>query len=327
LTGAGSIKFIPLAAESLGVRSMCTYVETPDFKVLIDAGASLGFRFRLLPHPREYEALVKCREKIVECAGKVEVVTISHYHFDHVTPTYTDYTWNFSSLEVARQIYGGKIVLAKDFRSDVNASQRRRGWIFRKTVEDSVEGFKVADGEAFTFGETKLKFSKPVFHGEVDTPLGWVLMLTVEHGDDMVMHASDVQGPISDETLKAILKVKPRLVYVGGPPLYLADFRVKRSVVNHGLQNIAKLVEDIDTVIIDHHLLRAEGWRESLQPVFKVAEEKGHEIMTAAEFLGLDNNLLEYRRRKLYEVEPPSSDFIRWTKLPKQTRRKTIPQI
>ena len=40
-----SIRFIPLAAESLGVRSMCTYAETSDIKVLIDPGASLCNRF------------------------------------------------------------------------------------------------------------------------------------------------------------------------------------------------------------------------------------------------------------------------------------------
>ena len=31
------IHLVPLAAESFGVRSMCTYVETPDVKVLLDA--------------------------------------------------------------------------------------------------------------------------------------------------------------------------------------------------------------------------------------------------------------------------------------------------
>jgi len=37
-----NIKVVPVAFESLGVRSMCTYVETPEIKVLLDAGVSLS---------------------------------------------------------------------------------------------------------------------------------------------------------------------------------------------------------------------------------------------------------------------------------------------
>ncbi len=36
------IKVVPLAAESLGVRSMCTFVETSDVKILFNAGIALG---------------------------------------------------------------------------------------------------------------------------------------------------------------------------------------------------------------------------------------------------------------------------------------------
>ena len=83
------IRVVPLAAESLGVRSMCTYVETPDVRILLDAGASLGpSRFGFPPHPREYEAMATCRERISKAAEKAELVTLSHYHFDHHTPSY-----------------------------------------------------------------------------------------------------------------------------------------------------------------------------------------------------------------------------------------------
>ena len=126
------IRFIPLAAESLGVRSMCTYVETPDITVLIDPGVSLGQRFGLLPHPREYRAITDCRARIRDFASKAEVITISHYHFDHITPAYTDYVWNLSNFDVARQIYTNKTILAKDTRASINPSQRRRGWMLKK---------------------------------------------------------------------------------------------------------------------------------------------------------------------------------------------------
>ena len=91
----------PLAAESLGVRSMCTYIQTPDIKILVDPGVSLGPRSGLFPHPREYVCLKKCRENIARYSDEADVVTISHYPFDHCTPTFTDYVWNFSDLHVA----------------------------------------------------------------------------------------------------------------------------------------------------------------------------------------------------------------------------------
>jgi len=47
-----NIRVVPLAEESFGVRSMCTYVETPDVRVLLDAGVSLGpNRFGFPPYP------------------------------------------------------------------------------------------------------------------------------------------------------------------------------------------------------------------------------------------------------------------------------------
>lgn len=321
------IRFIPLAAESLGVRSMCTYVETPDVKVLIDPGVSLGQRFRLLPHPLEYKAIMDCRTRISRFASKAEVVTISHYHFDHSTPTYTDYVWNFSSFDIAKQIYADKIILAKDARASINASQRRRGWMLKKMVGDLVKAFEVADGKTFLFGKTKLKFSKPVFHGEENTPLGWVLMLTIEYEGEKVTHASDVQGPILDETLETILSEFSKLVYVGGPPLYLMDYRVKANIVKQGLENLSKLVERVPTVILDHHLLRAEAWRESLRSVFEVAGRVDHRVMTVAEFLGEPNNFLEFRRRELYEAEKPSENFMKWSSLPALKQKEIMPPI
>ncbi len=92
-----NIKVTPLAAESFGVRSMCTLVETPDVTVLLDAGVSLcPYRFHLPPHPIEFQTIARLRQKIAEAADKASVVTISHYHFDHHTPSYEDWVVNWT---------------------------------------------------------------------------------------------------------------------------------------------------------------------------------------------------------------------------------------
>lgn len=322
-----SISVIPLAFESFGVRSMCTYVETPDLEILVDAGVSLGQRFGLLPHPKEYQARKECRRRVAEAADKATIVTISHWHFDHHTPNYTDTVWTGSDVEVARQIYQDKIILAKDIRQSINFSQRRRGWIFHKFAEKIAKRIEVADGKVFEFGETKLKFSDPVFHGEEDAALGWVLMLSIEYDGERVAYTSDVQGPIFDETRELILRDTPSLIIMGGPPLYLAGFKVSEEKINHSLENLLKVAKNVPVMILDHHLLRAENWRSFSKPLFRTAKKFGHKVLTAAEYAGKQNNLLEFKRRKLYETEPPSESFLKWTRLPRIKQKQMPPPI
>jgi len=322
-----NIKVIPIADESFGVRSMCTYIETPDVKILIDPGVSLGQRFALLPHMREYKAIKECRERISGFAEKSEVLTISHYHLDHYTPTFTDFTWNWSGIDVAREVYQDKIVLAKAIRSDIDVGQRRRGWMLQKTAGSFMKRFGEADGKSFSFGDTRLSFSKPVFHGEESTPLGWVLILSVECEDEKVVHASDVQGPVLDSTREIILSEKPQIVCVGGPPLYLADFRVSRQSLKEGMENLSRLAGIIPVTVIEHHLLRDRGWREFSKSAFDAAEKAKHVALTAAEFIGEPNNFLEYRRRELYMEDPPDEGFIKWTKLSREKQRREPPPL
>ena len=322
------IKVTPLAEESYGVRSMCTFVETADTKILLDAGASLApKRLGYPPHPREYLALSECRKKIIEKAEKADIITISHYHFDHHTPSYTDWFTNWSSAEAAKKIYEGKLVLAKSYRSMVNASQRRRGWMFKKTGGSHAKTLETADGRAFQFGETKLRFSEPVFHGTEKSELGWLVMATIQFADEKVVFTSDVQGPMHTPTLDKILAEKPQLVIVGGPPTYLAGFRIKEENIQTGMQNLKRLAENVPTTILEHHMLRDENWRSLAQHIFDAANDLGHKVLTAAEYNGAKNNFLEFRRRQLFEKEPPNSDFEKWMKQPLQKRKLSKPPI
>jgi predicted metallo-beta-lactamase superfamily hydrolase len=322
------IKISPIAEESLGIRSMCTYVETLDTKMLLDAGCSLASkRLGYVPHPKEYLILEDCRKKINKMAEKAEIITISHYHFDHHTPSYTDWFTNWSNAEIAKKIYNKKIVLAKSYRSMVNPSQRRRGWMFKKTAGSFAKKLETADGKTFQFGDTKIKFSEPVFHGTEESDLGWVLMTTIEFEDEKVLFASDVQGPMYVPTLDKILSEEPQLVIVGGPPTYLTGLRVKEEDIELSLQNLKWLVENIPTTILEHHIFRDENWETFTQPIFDAASEAGNKIFTAAQFLGIKNNFMEFRRKELFETEPPSIEFEKWIKLPLEKRKLIQPPI
>jgi predicted metallo-beta-lactamase superfamily hydrolase len=322
-----NFKVVPLAEESFGVRSMCTFVETPDVRILLDAGVSLGpIRFGLSPHPKEYEALAECRKRVAEAAEKAEVVTISHYHFDHHTPSYTDWFVHGSSEEVARQIYEDKLVLAKSYKDKVNFSQRRRGWIFSKTAGKTARKLEFADGKTYNFGQTSLRFSEPVFHGPGNSQLGWLLMVTIKHEDERFVFTSDVQGPMYAPTLPIILEEKPQLVMIGGPPVYLEGL-VKQEDIQAGMQNLADLVSDVPITVVGHHLLRTENWLEASAPVLAAASTNGRSVVTAAQFVNKENNFLESKRKQLFEIEPPSNEFKRWMKLPLEKRRLLKPPL
>lgn len=322
------IKVVPLAAESFGVRSMCTYVETADVRILLDAGVSLApSRFGLPPHPKEYEALMECRRQIAEAAEKADVVTLSHYHFDHHTPSYTDWLCNWSSAEIARQIYEGKIILAKSYKDKVNFSQRRRGWMFSKTGGKYAKKVETADGKTFEFGDTTLKFSEPVFHGPTNSPLGWVLMAIIECDDERILFASDVQGPMHNGTLDIILAQKPELIIIGGPPTYLAWTKIEEEQLEQGMKNLETIVKNVAITVLEHHILRDEKWLEHFQQIFNEATKTGHKVVTAAKYMQRENNLLEFRRKYLFEAEPPNSQFEKWMKLPLLERKLVKPPI
>jgi predicted metallo-beta-lactamase superfamily hydrolase len=309
------IKVTPLAAESFGVRSMCTLVETSDVRVLLDAGVSLPpNRFGLPPHPVEFQTISRLRGRISEAADKAEVVTISHYHFDHHTPSYEDWLVNWTEAnETARQIYEGKRVLMKNPRENINPSQRHRAWMFQKTSGKHAKTLEPADAKTFTFGAgTVMRFSEPVTHGPENAALGWVVMVEINHEGERFVFAPDVQGPMSSRALELIKAAEPDVVMVGGPPFYLGGFKVDEAQLQHGLRNLTSLAETVPLTIMEHHALRDETWQQRTSQVFEAAEKAGNEVKTAAEFAGLENVFLESRRRKLYEEMPPSKEFVKW---------------
>ena len=309
------IKVTPLAAESFGVRSMCTLVETPEVKVLLDAGISLcPNRFGLPPHPIEYKTIARLRTRIAEAADKAEAVTISHYHFDHHTPSYEDWLVNWTEAgETARQIYEGKRVFLKNPREKINPSQRQRAWMFQKTGGRHAKTLETTDGKVFTFGkETILRFSEPVTHGPDNTALGWVIMAEVEYGGERFMFAPDVQGPMSARALELIQAAKPDVVMVGGPPFYLGGFKVDEAQLQQGLMNLTSLAMTVPLTILEHHALRDEAWQQKTRLVFEAASKAGNMVETAAEFAGEENVFLELRRKQLYEENPPSREFEKW---------------
>ena len=111
------LQFSLIWFDSLGAKSTCTLVETPDTKVLIDPGAAImqpGFPASM---EKKIYWLEKARRAIKKASKKAEIIIISHYHYDH----FTDFN---------KTIYNGKLVLAKNPNEYINDSQRKRAESF-----------------------------------------------------------------------------------------------------------------------------------------------------------------------------------------------------
>ncbi|MGH7267337.1 MAG: MBL fold metallo-hydrolase [Candidatus Rokuibacteriota bacterium] len=274
------MRVIPLAAESLGVRSMATYVEAGDLRLLIDPGATVSpKRYGLDPTPEEAEALKRALDRIEGYARRASLITVSHYHADH--------------YREEPDVYAGRRVWAKDPRRMTDAPQGARGRRFWRALEGHAR-VDTAEGRVEELGGVRVKLSPPLAHGHEAAGFGFVVAVTVDDGTRFV-HAADVQGPASAVATAYLLRERPDLLYLSGPPTYL-EARVGRDVVRRGVENLLRIVNETGCrVIVDHHALRDRRYRERLGPAFETGR-----VVTAAEFLGRRDECLEAHRPDLW---------------------------
>lgn len=288
-----SMRITPLSADSLGARGMATLVETGDAALLIDPAVALGpLRYGLPPHPREYGAMDGQWGSIVKALERCDAIVVSHYHYDHHNP---------DEVEVLR----GKRLFVKHPTESINRSQRERAAFFLKAVEGVAGSVEFCDGREFAIGKTRVSFSPPVPHGPT-SHLGFVVETLVADGDDRFLHTSDIEGPCLPEHAEFILKSSPRVLFCDGPMTYLLGYRYSTESLDASCVFLSDIVNrtDIEHVALGHHLLRDPGWKERLRPVFAAAGKRGVQVGTMASFAGKREDLLEARRRELFEKSP-----------------------
>ena len=290
------MKITPLAFESLGVRSMATLIET-DQKILIDPGTSLASkRFGLPPWKTEFDALHETRASIQEHAKSVDIITISHYHYDHYTPfslgRYLD-----SSPQYATEIYQDKKLFIKNPESNINKSQQGRARKLLKNLKDINRDITYSDGNSFELGDTQINFSPALPHGSQGSKLGFIVATTILFKDKTVMHASDVQGPIYDETKNYILNENPDTLILSGPPIYLLGFALSKMDIESARSNLIDLCREIPLVVMDHHLLRGLHCFDFIE---SVRRETGNKLLVASELISEKPKLLEAHRKEFY---------------------------
>ncbi len=285
-----------IAADSMGVRSLATFIDMCGIPVGVDLGAALApRRFRLPPHPLERRRLEESLDTIKRFIRESSIIIVTHYHYDHY-------------VRDEPEVYWGRRLIVKSIDRDINWSQRLRGYMFLKK-SGLIDRAHVAQGDSQTFKFDKLtiEVSKPVWHGEPGSRVGKVLMVRVLCEDTSIIFTSDVQGPADPEAigiLRSWSRPKPTLVILGGPPTYFSGTVVSEDSIRKGLEGLEVIVRDVrpSTLVVDHHLLRDISYLKYLERPMRVASELGVKLITAAEYEGRPVEQLEARRRELWRL-------------------------
>ncbi len=109
----GMISFKPIWFDSLGAKSLCTLVKTPDVSVLIDPGVAVMHPSFPASWAKKLYWAAQGMRAIKKASRKADIIIISHYHYDH----FTDFD---------RGLYKNKLLLVKNPNDHINDSQRGR---------------------------------------------------------------------------------------------------------------------------------------------------------------------------------------------------------
>ena len=107
------MRVMPLAADSLGARSMATYVEAGALRLLIDPGVTWRRAGTASPRPRRRRRGAGPRASGSGYAVRATHVAVSHFRADH--------------FRTDASLYAGRRVWAKDPRRAIDRHQASQG--------------------------------------------------------------------------------------------------------------------------------------------------------------------------------------------------------
>ena len=285
-----------MATESLGVRGLCCTVVLGNRKILIDPGIALGWsRHGFLPHPFQIAVGVELRERIVAEMQDATDVVFSHFHGDHC-PLLNPNPYQLGIDRIMHSLNHCQI-WAKNTETCMQVQWKRKDDL------SDIPGVALQNAEGQTVGP--LAFSIAVPHGNTGGTSNTVMMTKITEGSESFVHASDIQL-LDDYTVDLIVEWRPDVVLVSGPPLYhfnSSSFQMQRE---RAWMNAVRLSEHVETLIIDHHLLRSEEGMEWLESLKRAVS---HKVLCAAEFMEKPPLLLEAWREDLYRWLPVAEDW------------------
>lgn len=349
-----SFEFKPIMFDSLGAKSSCCWIQTPDIKILLEPGiAALQPSFPA-SNAKKGRWAREGKKKIKRYAKKADLLTITHYHYDHYMPKdiplYKNKTilaknpnqWINDSqrsraVEFYRRVckkYLGKKLSSllrppgkqkyqdpyeklekaknKDFgdyqarREELLGKWRKRfwgrvkKWKGYKRIPKLKNGVRVnwIDGRTFKFGHTKIRFSRPMFHGIEYSRVGWVCPIVIEYlrgGKKKLVYSSDLDGPTIEDYADWIIGEHPDILILDGPATYMFGYTINRINLNRAIDNAVRIIKNTnpELIIYDHHLARGEKFKQRTKKVWKAAKKEGKRVITAATYLDKKTKVLE----------------------------------
>lgn len=278
-----------IGAESLGVRGLCCQITLPDRRIVIDPGVALGYvRHKLLPYPLQVAVGCNVRDRILAALSDADEVVFSHFHGDHIPLAHANpYQLSLSALPSRFKHLQGWCPSDRD----LSAKMHQRYLDLRQLLGERLQ---MAEGER----HGAMTFSQAFPHGDANSAMGTVMMTRVDMGSRVFVHASDIQL-LNDAAVDQILRWQPDIVLAAGPPLYLE--RLNENERACAWQNALRLAQNIEVLILDHHMMRSE---EGLEWLDRLSDKVGRPVMCAADFMQRPRLMLEADRARLYEAMP-----------------------
>jgi len=133
-----------------------------------------------------------------------------------------------------------------------------------------------------------------------------VVEVSIACGGEKLVFTSDVEGPSVDAQVEFIVQENPDIVILDGPMTYMLGFRYSRKSLELSIANMKRIIKEtaVKTILVEHHFMRDLKYRERIAEVYEYAAEKEVNVMSAAEYLGREVEMLEARRRELYASKP-----------------------
>jgi len=278
------MEITPLAADSLGVRSMATLVEAGGVRVMVDPGATLAeTRYGLPPTAEERQSLEGAVSAIVGAMCQVDAVVVTHYHEDHIN--LLPYVLSTTAVYL---------------KTPATPQERRYAQDLFPRLQRTGRSFALVDGTTVGLRDTSLTFSKPLPHGKAGCKAGSVMAVAIKAQDGCFIHGSDVQGPLAGQAFAWFLQQRPDVLYLSGAPthkLYYRDEQESETFTFGDLrsakQNLRTLIKYTGCqVILDHYAARDRNFHRLHEDLLAT----GH-VQSAAGYLGLPERPLEAARR------------------------------
>jgi predicted metallo-beta-lactamase superfamily hydrolase len=83
---------------------------------------------------------------------------------------------------------------------------------------------------------------------------------------------------------------------------YMLGFRYSQKSLALSIENINRIITEtaVKNILVEHHFMRDLKYNERIPEVYDCAAENDVNVLTAAEYLGREVDMLEARRKELY---------------------------